>query len=455
MTDDTQVRRLAHALVPERVKRLLRGRPLIRRLLGNSAWRIGDSVSRMGVGVLVSVYVARYLGPSGFGLISFAAALATLFTAVAQFGMNAVVVRDLVARPQQRAEILGSALLVRLAGGVASILLAVAATAALRPGDREAAVVVLIVATMAVPRAWDVIDYDYQARIQARPVVIARNVSFISFALLRTALVLMHARLEWFAFAITGEATLAAALMARSWRAQGLQVGTRAASWRELRYLVATSWPLVIAGVSMTVYMRIDQVMLDRLMGDAAVGLFAAAVKVSEALYFLPLAVCVTVAPALTAARQRSRVEYERQTLKVMRWLAWSALAVALTFAVLSPAIISTLYGPAYAGAAAVLSIHAWIGVLVSLSYCSNNWLNNEGFLKYSMYQTLVGAVVTVVFNLLLIPRLGVVGAALAGCAGQFTSVILMMAVLPRTRRLFRLQMAALVPLLTPADLAA
>lgn len=444
------LRKRAHALLPHSLQRLISGRPLLARLLGNSAWQIGDSVFRMGTGVAVSAYVARYLGPPGFGLINLGVALFTLFTAVAQFGMNSIVVRDLVARPQERQTLLGSALLLRIAAGVASMSLSVAAAALLRPGDVRSALVVLIIAASALPRAWDVIDYDYQSRIHSRPVVIARNLSFLALAAVRVLLVMARAPLECFAGAITAEAALAAVLLIRRWSADGLCVGLRAATARELRNLIATGWPLVIAGMSISVYMRIDQIMLARMMGDAGVGLFSAAVRVSEALYFVPLAAAASVAPALTAARRRSRAEYERRMLSVMRLLVWLGFATALVFATFSGPIIHALYGPAYAGAASVLSIHAWIGVLVGLSLCADQWLTNEGHVSYSMYRTVAGAVVNVLLNLSLIPRLGIIGAALASCAGQVVAVIIVTAILPKSHRLFRLQLSALVPFIAP-----
>ncbi|MHB8813064.1 MAG: flippase [Steroidobacteraceae bacterium] len=447
MSVDGRSQRFIRALSPQGASRYIRGRPMLRRLLGSGVWRLGDSVFRMGAAVLVNAYVARYLSPAGFGLLSFAAAMATLVTAIAQFGMQTVVVRELIRRPQERAQILGSALVLRLVAGAASVALAVGATELLRPGDHRADLVVLIVAAIALPRAWDVIDYDYQSRIEARPVVLTRNISFVAFALLRPLLVLMHAPLEAFAFALTGEGVLATVLLLGRWRRDGLIVGVDTATWAELRELVVTSWPLVIAGLSMIVYMRIDQIMLASMVGDAGVGLFSAAVKVSEALYFIPTAAMATVAPALTAALRRSRAEHERQTLQVMRILVWIALAVAVVFACFSRLIILKLYGPAYAPAAAVLSIHAWIGVLMSINCVAGQWLVNEGYFHCNMYQTLTGAAANIALNLLLIPTYGIIGAALASCAGQFVSVMLMPAVIPKTRPLFKLQLAAFVPL--------
>jgi polysaccharide transporter, PST family len=434
------------ALLPETASRFIRERPMLRRLLSTGVWRVGDQIFRMGAAVLVSVYVARYLHPTGFGLISFAAAMSTLVTAIAQFGMFTIVVRELVRRPQDRAEIVGSALVLRLVTGAISVLLALGATDWMRPHDSHTLLIVFIVAVVALPRAWDIIDYDYQARIEARPVVIARNVAFTAFAILRPLLVLVHAPVEAFAAAITGEQVLASILLAHRWRADGLSVGLRSATLRELRDMVVTTWPLVIANLSTIVYMRIDALMLASMIGDTGVGLFSAATKVSEALYFIPAAAVATVAPALTAAHRRSRVEYNRQLLRVTRTLVWLAIPIAVIFACSSHLIIVGLYGRAYAPAAAVLSIHAWINVLMTLNICSNQWLLDEGDFRVNMYQTLVGAAVNIGLNLFLIPRMGIVGAAIASCAGQVSSVMLMAAVIPKTRPLFRLQLASFAP---------
>lgn len=436
----------AHRLVPEFLARRLRGRPLLTRLLGNSAWQIGDKVSRMGAGVIVNVFIARYLHPDGYGLINFAAALVALFSSIALFGLPTVVVRDLIVRREQREGILASALCLRLAGGVTAIVLVVGTTFLIRAGDPQSVLVVSLVACSALPQAWDVIDYDYQSHINARPVVMARNASFFVLSGLRLAMVALGAPLAWFAAALSGEQGLAALLLARRWRVDRLRVGIRSASWAEIRRLASESWPLIVTGLSISLYMRVDQVMLGQMLGNTEVGLFSAAVRVSEALYFLPVAAATTVSPALTALRHRSTADYERRLVTVTRMLVWLAVAVALVFALYSRPIILALYGPSYAAAAEVLSIHTWAGVLVSLGVSGNIWLTNEGYQKYSMYQTLAGAAVNIALNLTMIPRFGIIGAAVASCAGQFASVVLITAALPKTRRLSVLQLRSLVP---------
>jgi O-antigen/teichoic acid export membrane protein len=418
----------------------------VRKFIGNSAWQVGDKIVRMGGNVLVSVYVARYLGPDDFGLFSFSLALTALFTSFAAFGLPPIIVRDLVMRPKERPAILASGLLLRLLGGALAVILTLGAILALRPGDSRSALVVLVMALTNLAQAWDVIDSDYQSRMDAPPVVVARNVSFVACAVARVLLVLARASLIWFAWAMTLEAVISAVLLVRRSRLDGTSIPIRSATRAELYRLASTSWPLIVSGLSVSVYMRVDQIMLGEMLGDADVGLFSAAVRISEAFYFFAGTIVLSVAPALTAAYARSIEEYERRFLQVMRLLLWLSLVEAFTFAVFSRQIIQTLYGPRYLDAASVLAIHAWAGALVSLSACGNLWLTNAGYFKFSMYQTLAGAVVNIALNLTLIPRLGIIGAALATCAGQITSVMLTTAILPGTRRLFRLQLAALVP---------
>ncbi len=436
--------RVGRLSLPGLLRRAVAGRPMLQRVLHNSLWQVGDKISRMGAGVLVSVLIGRHLGPADFGLLNFAVALTALFSAIAAFGLPSVIVRDVISRPQERDIILGSALLLRLIGGATALALVVLTVQLI--GCRDSTAIVLIAGLAVLPQAWDVIDYDYQARLQARSIVIARNTAFATLAVLRVTLVLLGAPVIWFAWALCGEAALNALLFIRRSRADGFSIALSAATRQELRRLAATSWPLVIAGLSVSVYMRIDQVMLGQMMGNLGVGMFSAAVRVSEALYFLPVAIATSVAPALTALYHRSTAEYERRFLQVTRTLFWAALGVALVFAVFSKPIVLALYGVKYAAAAPVLAIHAWAGVLVSLGVCGTLWLTNAGYLTCSMYQTLVGAAVNVGLNLVLIPRFGLIGAACASVGGQFASVMLTAAALPKTRRLFRLQLAAMVP---------
>jgi PST family polysaccharide transporter len=418
----------------------LRSRSLLRKVVENTGWQMTPKLLRVVVGLLVGVWVARYLGPKRFGTLNFAIAFAALFFPVAELGLPSIVVRDLVRHPDRRSEILSSAIVLRLAGAAVSIALIVLGSLLLRPGDMGSLAMTLAVGLSFIAQAWDIIDYDYQARMRPAPITITRSASLLTFSAVKVTLILAHAPLICFAIAITGEATMTAVVFRHL--AGNLRL-TAATRWQMLD-LLSSSWPLAISALSVILYMQIDQVMLGQMVGDRAVGIFSAAVRVSQSWFFVPMAVVAAAAPALTAAHQTSERDYHRQLLTVVRSLHWMGITAAVLLSGFSREIVRFLYGASYHEAAAVLAIHAWAGIFATLGVSSGAWFVNAGLLRLRMINTAVGAVVNCLLNLYAIPRFGVVGAAVSTLVSYGVAGFLMNAVDRRSRPLFSMQIRSL-----------
>jgi PST family polysaccharide transporter len=208
--------------------------------------------------------------------------------------------------------------------------------------------------------------------------------------------------------------------------------------------LLRNSWPLAISSLSVILYMRIDQVMLGQILGNDAVGIFSAAVRISESWYFVPMAICAAVAPALTAAHQRSSAEYQRKLLAVTRVLVWLGIAVGAVLTFNADRIIALLYGRGFTGAGAVLAVHAWAGVLASLGLASGPWFINAGLTRLRMLNTVLGAVANVALNLYMVRRYGAVGAALSTLVSFCLAGFVLNAASARSRPMFWLQLRSL-----------
>jgi O-antigen/teichoic acid export membrane protein len=180
------------------------------------------------------------------------------------------------------------------------------------------------------------------------------------------------------------------------------------------RNLLSFSWPLIVSGVFNAVNLRIDQLMLGNMRGVESVGSYAAAARLSEVWYFVPLAIATSVFPALIASREEGKPAYQRRVQRLMDLMVWLSLPIAILVAVASGLIINVLYGARYADAAPMLAVHVWAGPFVFMGALLSKWLIAENLLKFSFVRHGVGAVVNVVANLLLIPVLGGLGAAIA-----------------------------------------
>lgn len=433
------------AYLPAFLRKRLDGRQELQRIVGNSGWLFADKALRLGVGFFVSVWLARYLGPDRFGLLSYATAFAALFASLAALGHEGIVVREVVREPANRGEILGSAFVLRLAGGGLAAALTVAAVMLLRPGDSLVVWLVVVVAAGTVFQSFDVIDYWFQSRVESKYSVWARNSAFLLIALLKVALILLMAPLLAFAAAGLAEAVLAALGLLGVY----LYSGQRPGSWRWSRpramRLLRDSWPLCLGALSIAVYMRIDQVMLGDMAGDKAVGIYSAAVRLTEAWYCIPVVVVSSVFPAILQSRAADEAFYYRRLQRLFSLMAGISLSIAVPVSFLSGWLVTLLFGAGFADAGPVLAIYIWASFFVFLGVAQGAWDLAENLTGLMLFRLASGAGLNIVLNVFLIPAYGVMGAAAATVISQAFSAVVLNVVHVKTRRIFYMQMNSLL----------
>jgi O-antigen/teichoic acid export membrane protein len=181
-----------------------------------------------------------------------------------------------------------------------------------------------------------------------------------------------------------------------------------------MRRLLRQAWPLMFTSLAIIVYMKIDEVMLRHLAGPAAVGIYAAAAKLSEVWYFLPTALGSSLLPALLRARAADAAGYEQRLQQYYDLSAAAAYALSIPVALAAPWIVRLAYGAEFAAAGPILAVHIWSSIFVFLGVARGQWLVNEGLQKFYLGATAAGAVANILLNLVFIPRWGGLGAAIA-----------------------------------------
>jgi polysaccharide transporter, PST family len=412
----------------------LRSRPSLHRIMGNAGWLFADRVLRLGVGVIVSIWVARYLGPSRLGTLSYAAAFVALFASIASLGLDSIVIRDLVRRPADRDLLLGTAFWLKALGGVAMLGCASAAIAVIRNGDALTRLLVLLISTGTILQSLDVIDFWFQSETRSRNTVLAKNGAFVVVTVGKVILIQLNATLLLFAVAAVAEIALGAVGLIAAYRATGHRLGAWRADIATAEQLLRESWPLALSGMVIAVYMKIDQVMLGQVHGDDAVGVYSAAVSLSTVWYFIPTAIVASVYPALTRVREDNRQLYLLRLQQLYLALIWCSIIFAVPITLLSGYIVNFLYGNRYAEAGPILTIHIWTAVFVFFGLGKSIYIQCESLQLFSFICTVVGALLNVVCNLMLIPRYGGLGAAFATLCAQVTAALIIPALYSRDR---------------------
>ncbi|SDA59978.1 polysaccharide transporter, PST family [Pseudomonas sp. NFPP33] len=401
-------------IVPAFIRRRLEHRPSVLRVIDNISWLFFDKLLRMGVGLLVGVWVARYLGPEQFGLFSFAAAFTGIFSALAGLGLASIVVRDLVRDSIKAPEIMGSAIILQLGSGFLAYVLMLLVILGLRPDDDFSRLVVAIVGATLLLKASDVAVYWFEAQVQSKYVVWVQNSTFLIFAAVKVILIWSQSPLVAFASVVFIEALLVSVLMISVVNIKGMSLYRLRVRKKRMAGLLKDSWPLCLSAMTIMIYMKVDQIMLGQMLGDEAVGVFTAAVRISEIWYFVPVAICSSLFPNMLALRESNRLFYMQRLQLLFGAMVWLSIVVAVLMTFGSKWIVVLLFGEAYTAAGTVLAIHIWASIFVSLGVISGQWLVAEGLQLLSMQRAALGACVNVLLNFLLIPRFGVNGAAIA-----------------------------------------
>ena len=412
-------------------------RPNLQKALTNTGWLFGDKILRMGVGLLVGVWVARYLGPEQFGLMNYAMAIVALFGAVASLGLNGVVVRDLVQDPDSAKTTLGTAFLLEFIGGFLAFGLAIVTIGFARPGDSLAKLMVAVLGFVMVFKSTEVVKHWFESQVESKYVVWMESGVFLLLALVKIGLILAEAPLMAFVWAAFVEGALVAVglLGVFAWRGGAMH------AWRvrfsRAKSLLNEGWPLILSGLAVMVYMRIDQIMLGQMLGDEVVGIYSAAVRISEIWYFIPVVIAASVFPSIIEAKKQSEALYYQRLQKLYDLMVLVAFAVAIPMTFLSHGLVDLLFGVDFAGAGAVLAIHVWAGVFTCLGVASGNWFLLENMSTRMFYRTALGALINIALNLILIPSHGAQGAAIATLVSYSVAGYWFDALDKKTRRTF------------------
>ncbi len=414
-----------------------------RRYFFNTSWVFGEQVLRIFAGLFVGVYVARYLGPDQFGIYSYVTAFVALFGAIAKLGLDGIVVRDLINHPDKRDTYLGTAFWLKLIGALFTLVI-LAIAVQFTSNEATTNLYIFIIASGFIFQSFEVVNFYFQAKVLSKYVSAAKLSQLALSSVLKLYFIFIQADLFWFVLvSLIDQVSLAVSLTFAYWRYKvGSFLGRFCAG--TAKAMLMNSWPLILSGIAVMLYMRIDQIMIKEMLGEREVGLYSAAVRLSEAWYFVPTIITTSLFPAIVNAKKIDQKLYSQRLQRLVSVIVWMAIAIALPMTFLSNWVVGLLYGAAYSEAGPVLMIHIWAGVFVALGVTSSSWLLNENLQQIALYRTLSGAIANIILNLIFIPSYGVTGAAIATVISYMIAGFAFDLFSSKTRMMFFLKLNAL-----------
>lgn len=432
--------------LPRALREKITGRPILNAVAGNAVWLFADKVLRLGLGLAVFSWIARYLGPAQYGTLSYATAFVTLFAAFSSLGIDGIVIRDLALNPDRRNELVGSALVLRLAGGLCCVLLAILSASVMRQGDMQFTALVAIISIGSMFQAFDVVDNWFVSQNKSKYAVVSKGTAFVVFCAIKLGLVLMRAPLETFAIAASAEIALGAIAMVTAF---GRIYGS-SKDWYCRKTVVVSllreSWPMMLAFLAYSIYARVDQVMLGVFSSDKEVGIYAASMRIMELFVALILMLSASLFPALSRKHREDEGRYFYFYMSVTTLLTWFGIGCLAVTYFIGHAGMRILFGSAYDASYSVLVIHMIGFVFMANGGLRSSYFTTIGKQKIILITTLCAAVFNISVNYLLIPKHGALGAAWANAMTQVLSMLFLNVLFGSSRKILAIQLAAFNP---------
>ena len=385
-----------------------------KRLLANLNWLFADRVIRIVGGLVIGIWVARYLGPGDYGLLNFALSFVALFGTVGRLSIDPVAVRELTRFPEREKEILGTIFRLKLWGSVVAMVLVLPAAWLAQPDNPLFLWLVTITAIGILFNALDGIDIFYQARTLSKYVVQARAVAFLVFSVARVYLIIGGFSVLWFAVAATLELALGAGLMIWIYRRREGKISGWKWQGETARLLLKDGWPLIASSLLIIIHTRIDQVMLGQMLGEVEVGIYSAAIRISEAWMFVPVLIVQAVMPHFVQLRERSPARYQQRLMQLYSAMFWTGVTAGILTLLVGRQVIVLLFGEAFAGAYVPLVFTIWTGIFIAQAVARGIWMISANLQIYRLFNNLIAVPINVMLNFLWIPKYGVSGAAAA-----------------------------------------
>lgn len=415
----------------------------LKKYLTNTSWLFVDKIFRMIVSLFLGIWVARYLGVEQFGLLNYVISFFGIFSILATMGIDYILIKKLVENKELKDKLLGTSLIIKFFGSIL-LFFTLSIFIQFTTNNNETNMYIYILSLSTIVLSFNVIESFYKSILKSKYIAIASSFTLLITSIIKICLIVFQMELIYFILLIALEAIIFVIGLLYFYISHN-NIFNWSFDFRIGKEILKESWPLILVGFTTAVYLKIDQIMIKEILGLESAGYYAAAVRISEIWYFIPIVISTSLFPALINARKISNDLYLERLKKLLSFLVWLAILIALPMSFLSDNLINLLFGKEYTQAGPVLMIHIWTAVFVFLSEGSNKWFINENLQKYIFYRTFTGAILNIIFNYLFIKNYGIIGAAYATLISQCISVYLINLFMKKSFTIFKLQTFAFI----------
>jgi O-antigen/teichoic acid export membrane protein len=414
------------------------------KVIRNVVWAVTGKVVTLLGGLLVGIFVARYLGPEKYGLMSYVISYVAIFQVLAYFGMDNIEIREESKTPEDRDKIIGTAFALKIGFALLTMLI-VAITVWIFEADNFTKWMILLYSFSMIMNSFGVIRNYFTSLVWNEYIVKTEIFRALIGAGIKVVLLLLHVPLVWFIVATLFDTVLIAGGYLASYQSKIDSIRKWQFDKTTAIYLIKQSFPLLLSGAAVVVYTKIDQVIIRNLLDTESVGYYSVADRFIEICLFIPTILSQTITPILVKAFSANQAEYDQKSQQFMNIMVWSTIVLCVIVCLIAHPLIRYTFGIQYLHSVPILQIMVFKVAGYALAQSSGAMIIVESKQKYTLFRNMIGCGACIALNYLLIPHFGLKGAAYASILTSLCAGYLAHLVIPHYRILFTKQTKSLL----------
>ena len=405
----------------------------------NFSWLVFDKFARASLNFLLFIFLARYLGPQEFGILNYLLALVFLFTSLSSLGINPVLTNILIKNKRKtNNSIISNSYILRFFSSLFGYLIFILFIIYLH-GKNVYLSYSIIIGLSIIIKSYEVLFSYFESKSLSKYIVISQTISLvIVFSLIVFFLYLeFDIKYIYYCFLVDSLITLFLINIFFFKKERNFLFNL---DFRKIYKIIYKSFPVLLSIISIVIYMRIDQVMINLLLSEKDVGIYSVSVRIVEMFHFIPKIIMVSYLPILLISKN-----YTFELIKINSLLFKLSILVIFFIFALSKYITSILFGEIYMESVLTTILLSISLIFVFFGVANEHWYISKNLQKYYALNVFIGAITNIILNYFLIPSFGISGAAYSTILTYLLIIFLFDIFNKKTRVLLKLKFKSII----------
>ena len=385
----------------------------------NLSWLIFDKVFRASLNILLSVILARGLGPENYGILNYLLAFIFLFSSLSSLGMNQVLTNLIIKSKRiNNHEVIMSAYYLRFIFSLLSYFVFLILINYLNK-ENFYYNYSLILGIGIILKSCEIFFSYFEAKSISKYIVISQSLGIVISAIFIIFSIINKLDLIFIYYGLVIDVIVVFAFVNLFYYSHTKNFFVKF-NFLYVQKLILKSLPVLISTISIILYMRIDQIMINKMVGEYDLGLYSVSVRYIEIFHFIPKIIMISILPILLLNKK-----YVNNLLILNSYIFKLALIIVVIIFFSSEYLIPLIFGDVYQKSVTTTQVLSFSIIFVFYGVVNEHWYISKNLQKIYAINVFVGAVINIILNYFFISKFGINGAAYSTVVTYFLIIFI------------------------------